>query len=589
MQTGNMGWVSTRRLFPTLALAALAAVLVPGARAGSPERNPGNANAAASGAPQPLAAETGAISKDAPAAVSGSGVGTWDGEDPLTRDYPLFGVASYFQAQIYSAPDASAAVLGYFRRGARMRLARGVIGTGCEGTWHAVFGGGFLCADRGLLLGTEPQSFPSAAPARMYEPLPYDYVKSIASDVAVYTKAPTPEQERLSVELSAQARKHGREPLLAAERIAALLTLSQAASKPSRAAPAPTRAPQKGAKVEPPKKPVPTKGVPAKTAAALKLTAAAKAAATAKAAAAAKAAADAKAALAAKIANAKALLQPTAAPLPEVVRMLLQPGFYVSLDAGAPEDEYGLIRTVRGDFIRLATDKLVPVSTRHGTVLPIAPIGPIALIAQPNVRSYSRDVMRGDLIPQDVFRPQEALELSPEVINRGGVHRVAVDGRIVPENALRFLPQVERPKLIPRTARWIVVSLASQTLVAYEGDRPVYATLVSTGKENHETPTGIFRIQSKHVSATMDSEAIGSDDAYSIEDVPWVMYFSGSIALHAAFWHEKFGRVRSHGCVNLAPMDARWLFDWAGPRLPVGWHGVLSTAEQPGTFVVIAP
>jgi lipoprotein-anchoring transpeptidase ErfK/SrfK len=67
------------------------------------------------------------------------------------------------------------------------------------------------------------------------------------------------------------------------------------------------------------------------------------------------------------------------------------------------------------------------------------------------------------------------------------------------------------------------------------------------------------------------------------------MYFSGSVALHAAFWHEKFGRVRSHGCVNLAPMDAHWLFDWAGPRLPVGWHGVLSTAEQPGTFVVIAP
>src|SRR3954465_13475370 len=96
MHTGDMGWAGTRRLLPIVGLAMLAAVLVPGARAGSPERNPANANASGSAQPLVTVAETGALSKDAPAATSGaSGDTRWDGEDPLTRDYPLFGVASY--------------------------------------------------------------------------------------------------------------------------------------------------------------------------------------------------------------------------------------------------------------------------------------------------------------------------------------------------------------------------------------------------------------------------------------------------------------------------------------------------------------
>jgi lipoprotein-anchoring transpeptidase ErfK/SrfK len=81
----------------------------------------------------------------------------------------------------------------------------------------------------------------------------------------------------------------------------------------------------------------------------------------------------------------------------------------------------------------------------------------------------------------------------------------------------------------------------------------------------------------------------GGAEAYSIEDVPWTMYFHESYALHGAFWHNLFGRERSHGCVNLSPADARWLFFWAGPTLPSGWHGVRSTSDNPGTAVVIRP
>ncbi len=141
--------------------------------------------------------------------------------------------------------------------------------------------------------------------------------------------------------------------------------------------------------------------------------------------------------------------------------------------------------------------------------------------------------------------------------------------------------------------KWVDVNLTTQTLVAYEGDKPVYATLVSSGRRNlqdkekdHPTPKGTFRIREKHIAATMDGD-VASDGPYSIEDVPWIMYFSGSYALHGAFWHASFGHTKSHGCVNLSPEDARRLFGWTEPQLPDGWHGVVSTEDKQGTRVVV--
>jgi lipoprotein-anchoring transpeptidase ErfK/SrfK len=149
------------------------------------------------------------------------------------------------------------------------------------------------------------------------------------------------------------------------------------------------------------------------------------------------------------------------------------------------------------------------------------------------------------------------------------------------------------PKDLAPGEKWIDVNLRTQTLVAFEGDKPVFATAVSTGKEDkvdkekdHHTPPGSFRIREKHIAATMDGD-VASDGPYSIEDVPWIMYFNGSYALHGAFWHNNFGATKSHGCVNLAPTDAKALFGWTEPHLPDGWHGVMSTAEKPGTRVIV--
>jgi hypothetical protein len=143
--------------------------------------------------------------------------------------------------------------------------------------------------------------------------------------------------------------------------------------------------------------------------------------------------------------------------------------------------------------------------------------------------------------------------------------------------------------------RWISVSLISQTLVLYEGSHPVYASLVSTGRDGMgdpkttlSTPQGVFRFTQKHVTTTMDSEV--ADKEFELRDAPWVMYFKGSYAIHGAYWHDDFGRPRSHGCINLAPIDARYVFEWSSPEVPAHWHGAYEgDAFGDGTLIQIGP
>ena len=210
------------------------------------------------------------------------------------------------------------------------------------------------------------------------------------------------------------------------------------------------------------------------------------------------------------------------------------------------------------------------------------------------------------------------------------------------------------PEFAEKGEKWIDVSITSQVLVLYEGKKPVYATLVSTGrdklgdpKETLSTLRGTFRLQSKHVAAAMDSEenssvsggsrghgskmsanaaetserlkkqaasgaTLNADDKrrlaniskgrdpeygitmrrgssdFELRDVPWIQYFASGYALHGAYWHDVFGIARSHGCINLAPIDARYVFQWTDPPVPKGWHGINVGADMgEGTGVVV--
>lgn len=112
--------------------------------------------------------------------------------------------------------------------------------------------------------------------------------------------------------------------------------------------------------------------------------------------------------------------------------------------------------------------------------------------------------------------------------------------------------------------RWIEINLLQQTLSVYEDGELIFATLVSTGLEPFYTQPGVFTIYEKYELDTMEgSFEADKSDYYYLEDVPWTMYFDQSRALHATYWHTMFGYTQSHGCVNLSPGDANWLYHWA--------------------------
>ena len=164
---------------------------------------------------------------------------------------------------------------------------------------------------------------------------------------------------------------------------------------------------------------------------------------------------------------------------------------------------------------------------------------------------------------------------------------LADDGGFVRASDVRRTDYVAPPEEVGPYDVWFDINRASQTLVAYRGEEPIYATMVSSGRRGHTTPPGTFRVWVKLITDRMANEEPSNPEEkpYYLEDVPWVMYFNDDIALHGAYWHKAFGHVRSHGCVNLAPIDARWVFDHAQPVLPRGWWSVLPTADDPGSVV----
>jgi hypothetical protein len=145
--------------------------------------------------------------------------------------------------------------------------------------------------------------------------------------------------------------------------------------------------------------------------------------------------------------------------------------------------------------------------------------------------------------------------------------------------------QTTAPTGVAADERWIDVDLDEQVLVAYDGATPAYATLISSGHHTSGTPVGVHRIRTKTARTTMRNPP-GAALSWHVRDVPWAMGYRKNFALHGVYWHDAFGSKRSHGCVNLAPADARWMWGWTRPAVPDGWIEV-KAADGAGTAIRI--
>ncbi|MEM8610052.1 MAG: L,D-transpeptidase [Myxococcota bacterium] len=270
------------------------------------------------------------------------------------------------------------------------------------------------------------------------------------------------------------------------------------------------------------------------------------------------------------------------APKPEYVSSLMEGDYFLALGEKATREEDGAVfyRTVRNRYVRESDLEL-----RNPEVVRGEQLGkggwtlPLAFVYEEDRPLLSQE--QGNLAEGGTAQKHGRFVITDELEN-GGVDYVGGKDGFVRRDHVRVARKVDRPSSVPAGTKWIHVDLGEQTLVAYEGDKPVYATVISSGKKGYEPPTGTFQVQQKYISTTMNATD-PIDGFYEVEEVPWTLYYHGGYALHGAYWHTDFGKVRSHGCTNIAPVDARWLYYWSEPDVPAAWHAVRFRPET--TFV----
>jgi L,D-transpeptidase catalytic domain len=466
---------------------------------------------------------------------------------PLEKSrFPATLAALAWETRVYDQPSTAAKVLGYLRAGATVAADDDETrGDGCKNEWHAVSPVGFVCVEPGNA-SMDPTTLVARALAHrpdLTQRLPYMY-GIVRRQGPIYARLPT------------RAEADANEPGLK-DRMASWLsdgTDDGAAFRPDywlrgKTDPTPSAATlwQTGE----------TREVPE------------------------------------WLAGGK--LPPAVSPLRHLEDLVVgntkpHNGFALVDTAVVDGRRYGITT----DLLVYPVDRMRPIegSAFHGYRIPDDVAFPIALVRRDGTFAYS--MHKGKFAKAREVARRSAIALTgKQRFVEGVLHFQTTDGLWLSD---RFVSRVDGVKHMPKWAnegeRWLDVSIAKQVLLAYEGTKPVYVTLVSSGEAGLDDPQttkstvqGIFRIHTKHLTTTMASDVVGEE--FELKDIPYVQYFQDGYALHAAYWHDDFGTPRSHGCINLAPEDARWLFQWTEPQLPTGWHGVRKALS--GSVVFIHP
>ena len=517
---------------------------------------------------------------------------------PVTADLSKTAklAATAMQANVYAKPSDTAKKIGYLRLGSVVARSDKSYGTeGCPGGWYGVAPRGFVCIGKTASLEFDsPLVRAASVRPDTSKPLPYAYgfVRAVAP---LYLRPPTKEESftsefKLAEHLSWWERKgkaQNRADHPGANDFARDIIKDAPAQPPSDTLP---DAVLLGGKTEADPLPFWLEGGSR------------------------------------KIANVSGFDVPPTSVFANRVRRHTGIAFVGAFDAGPAYN--GRRFAVTADMRLLPIDKVKPeaASAFHGVeleegklTLPIA----FARPCNPNAKGTPKPCVH-------TFKSSggDTLEKTDEVLPTRGL--MALTGQQKKVKNARFLETkdgtwvrasdvgvavmpTEWPQAADRGEKWVDVSIEDQTLVLWEGRKPVYATVVSTGQDGLEdpkktkaTPRGTYRIKSKHITTTMDSNGrsaaggaapesgeTGSptdDDKHAgnfeLRDVPYVQYFQDGYALHSAYWHDHFGLARSHGCINMAPIDALRVFRFTDPPVPEGWHGTNVEAGK-GTSVVI--
>lgn len=260
-----------------------------------------------------------------------------------------------------------------------------------------------------------------------------------------------------------------------------------------------------------------------------------------------------------------------------------------------------------GRFARAADLEAAKPSDFAGVELSQSRDLPAAFVVKRGVRSFQ--LSGGDAEKGDLLDYHARLDLSGRFRSLGSVkywalRRAPGAGATSEELWVRHqdVTVVQKrstfPDFVQDDTRWLDVSVVTGTLVAYEGKRPVFVTLLSVARElppagdtqlagelSRPVPLGTFTIRQKSLTY-LGKEQAAFGEPFAVLDAPWALELSSGQLIHGAYWHDRFGIEHGAGSLSLSPSDAARLFRFVGPELPSGWHAVTS-GEATATRVVI--
>jgi hypothetical protein len=264
----------------------------------------------------------------------------------------------------------------------------------------------------------------------------------------------------------------------------------------------------------------------------------------------------------------------------------------------------GRVWLVTPDLTLVPADRVRPFrrSTFHGVDLGDDVKLPLAWNRTKGVKPRFKKDDAGHMVEADhAFGPKSWIQITGDRVVDGKKTYFAVRGEpnlYVAEGDVTVTKVRDSlPRGIQEGQKWIEVKIVPGTLTAYVGSKPVRATMFSPGKGGAPVPgfdpyfysmtkTGHFPIEWKDRVAIMSPDK-GPPTVLWFTDVPNIQYLRAPLAMHASYWHEDFGNPKSAECVNVAPADAKWLFDWTLPSLPEGWGGMRpGDGAGPGTPIV---
>jgi hypothetical protein len=262
-----------------------------------------------------------------------------------------------------------------------------------------------------------------------------------------------------------------------------------------------------------------------------------------------------------------------------------------SADSGSGPRRFGLLPSGRV----VPTDRLKPAlgSTVRGIDLTKAGL-PVAFVHHPFTHAYSVHAGKSRRLDEDLERRTAVFLTGKYRTSMGDRYEQTRDDIwLKTDDLIVVVRRTKMPEFAKDAQKWLDVSLANQTVTLYEGTRPIYAALISSGRDVLKDPAtsastirGTFRVRSKYVTRRFDPRELAGE--IEIQDAPWVLEFEPGYVIAGSYFSDAFGEAQNYHAITLSPIDARRIWSWADPQVPDGWSGVEDDGTT-GTIVYIRP